>query len=47
METVFLVICDGIGDRPIAELKRKTPLEAAKTPNLDRLASEGVAGRKD
>ena len=44
METVFLVICDGIGDRPIAELKRKTPLEAAKTPNLDRLASEGITG---
>ncbi len=44
MDTVFFVVCDGIGDRPIAELGRKTPLEAAKTPNLDKLAQMGISG---
>ncbi len=44
MDKVFLVICDGIGDRPIPELARKTPLEVAKTPNLDKLAQGGISG---
>ncbi|MBM3308769.1 MAG: 2,3-bisphosphoglycerate-independent phosphoglycerate mutase [Candidatus Altiarchaeales archaeon] len=43
MKTI-LVICDGLGDRPIKELGNKTPLEAAKTPNLDKLAREGICG---
>ena len=33
-----------MGDRPIAQLGDKTPLEAAKTPNLDFLAKKGVCG---
>jgi len=41
---IVLVICDGLGDRPIADLGNKTPLEAAKTPNLDRLAELGITG---
>ncbi len=41
---VLLVSLDGLGDRPIKELKGKTPLEAAKKPNLDRLAKEGITG---
>lgn len=41
---VLLVSLDGLGDRPIPELKGKTPLEAAKKPNLDRLAKEGITG---
>ncbi|MFW9794577.1 MAG: 2,3-bisphosphoglycerate-independent phosphoglycerate mutase, partial [Candidatus Thorarchaeota archaeon] len=32
---------DGVGDRPLKELGGKTPLEAAKTPTFDRLATEG------
>jgi len=40
----ILVICDGLGDRPIKELGGKTPLEAGKKPNLDRLAKEGICG---
>lgn len=40
----ILIICDGIGDLPIAELGNKTPLEAANTPNLDRLAKNGKTG---
>ncbi len=39
-----MVICDGLGDRPIKELGGKTPLEAAETPNLDRLAGESECG---
>lgn len=44
MQKVFLIICDGLGDRPIKKLGNKTPLEAAKTPNLDKLASHGISG---
>lgn len=39
---VFLVM-DGIGGLPREE-DNKTELEAAHTPNLDRLASEGICG---
>lgn len=39
-----LVICDGLGDRPIEDLGGKTPLEAANKPNLDYLASVGING---
>ncbi|HWC14437.1 MAG TPA: alkaline phosphatase family protein [Actinomycetota bacterium] len=38
------VILDGLGDDPLDALGGKTPLEAAKTPNLDRLASAGRNG---
>ena len=48
MEYKFLMmIFDGIGDRPVKELNGKTPLEAAKTPNLDSLAKSGVNGLMD
>lgn len=43
MKCIFLVI-DGLGDRPIPELGNKTPLESAKTPNMDKLAREGICG---
>ena len=36
---------DGLGDLPIKELGDKTPLEAAFTPNMDKLACEGIIGR--
>ena len=41
---ILLIIFDGLADRPAPELDGKTPLEAARTPNLDRLAAEGVNG---
>jgi len=41
---VLLVILDGLADRPSLTLKGKTPLEAAHTPHLDRLAQQGVNG---
>jgi len=41
---ILLIVIDGLGDRPIPELGNKTPLEAAKTPNLDWLAKNGICG---
>ncbi|MDO8886446.1 alkaline phosphatase family protein [Candidatus Oleimmundimicrobium sp.] len=41
---VLFVTLDGLGDRPAPELDRKTPLEAAHTPNLNKLASCGITG---
>ena len=43
----ILISLDGIGDRPIHELGGLTPLEAAATPILDIVASEGVVGLVD
>ncbi len=45
--TVLLVVLDGAADRPAPELDGRTPLEAAETPQLDRLASAGVSGLVD
>ena len=44
LKRVMLLICDGLGDRPVKELGNLTPLEAAKTPNLDKLATESECG---
>lgn len=41
---MIIFLGDGLGDRPVPELGGKTPLEAQATPNLDRLAAEGVCG---
>lgn len=43
----LLLIADGLGDRPCPELEGRTPLEAARTPTLDRLAREGECGLLD
>ena len=39
-----VVLCDGMSDLPIKELDGKTPLMAAKKPNIDVLASFGEVG---
>ncbi len=44
MKKIILIICDGMGDLPIKELSDNTPLEAAVTPQMDRLAKEGLTG---
>src|SRR6266704_2866482 len=44
---ILLVIFDGLGDRPLTELGHKTPLEAARKPNLDWFAANGVNGLVD
>lgn len=41
---VILVLLDGLGDRSYDILNYRTPLEAADTPNLDRLAELGGNG---
>jgi len=41
---LIYVVIDGMGDLPIKELENKTPLSAADTPNLDRLAWDGKTG---
>jgi 2,3-bisphosphoglycerate-independent phosphoglycerate mutase len=39
-----IIIPDGAADEPLAELGGHTPLEAANTPNMDRVAIEGRQG---
>jgi 2,3-bisphosphoglycerate-independent phosphoglycerate mutase len=39
-----VVVGDGMADEPIGELGGKTPLEVARTPNLDRMAARGILG---
>ncbi len=41
---IILVLLDGVGDRSYEVLNYQTPLEAAKTPNMDRLAAMGSTG---
>ncbi|TBR15499.1 phosphoglycerate mutase, partial [bacterium] len=44
MKKILYVVLDGLGDLPIKDLGDKTPLEAALTPNMDRLAQKGKTG---
>lgn len=43
----IIMIIDGMADRPLEELGYKTPLEAAATPNMDKLAETGICGIMD
>jgi 2,3-bisphosphoglycerate-independent phosphoglycerate mutase len=47
VKKALVIIQDGVGDRPIASLDGKTPLEAADTPNFDKLAETGICGLMD
>ena len=40
----IFVVLDGIGDRENVALEGKTPLEAAKTPNLDQITQKSKLG---
>ena len=42
---IIYVLLDGVGDLPHPDINNKTPLEAAQTPNLDKLANNGKMGR--
>src|SRR5436190_8882350 len=42
-----IVIPDGAADEPQASLGGKTPLQAARLPNMDRVARAGVVGRSN
>lgn len=45
METKYIILVgDGMGDYPLEELGGKTPLEAARTPHMDRLVGCGRLG---
>src|SRR5215475_8357741 len=44
MKQLVYVCLDGLGDDPNPELGGQTPLEAAHTPVLDRLAAQGSQG---
>ena len=44
-KTKYLILVgDGMADEPLEELDGKTPLEAARTPNMDQLATQGLLG---
>ena len=40
----IVLVPDGMADEPVVQLDNKTPLEAAKTPNMDFLAKFGLSG---
>ena len=42
---LLYVLLDGIGDLPNPAMNGQTPLEAAKTPNIDSLARKGKMGQ--
>jgi len=39
-----IIIPDGMADYPVSRLGNRTPLEAARTPNMDRAARNGLLG---
>lgn len=41
----IVLVCDGMADLPVVGLDGRTPLEAAKTPNMDFIAKHGIIGR--
>ncbi|MCK5647808.1 MAG: 2,3-bisphosphoglycerate-independent phosphoglycerate mutase [Gammaproteobacteria bacterium] len=43
----LIIIMDGLGDRPVAELNGLTPLENAQTPFFDKLVSKGMGAMVD
>jgi 2,3-bisphosphoglycerate-independent phosphoglycerate mutase len=44
MKKIIYIVLGGLGDLPLRELNNKTPLEAALTPYMDRLAQSGQTG---
>lgn len=44
MAKYVIIIPDGAADEPLEQLDGKTPLEAAETPNMDRISTEGRQG---
>lgn len=40
----IMIVPDGMADYPVEILGNKTPLEAARTPNLDYMAQHGMTG---
>lgn len=42
--TIIYVILDGVGDTPVPDYGNRTPLDVAKTPNLDAYTKRGSMG---
>jgi 2,3-bisphosphoglycerate-independent phosphoglycerate mutase len=42
---IIILVGDGMGDLPLAELNNRTPLEAARTPAMDELCRHGILGQ--
>ncbi len=42
-----LIIPDGCADEPQANLGGRTPLQAARLPNMDAIVTQGVIGRTE
>lgn len=40
----IILVPDGVADEPVESLGGKTPLEVARTPNMDFLAQQGLSG---
>jgi 2,3-bisphosphoglycerate-independent phosphoglycerate mutase len=45
MTKYIVLVGDGMADYPIEELDMRTPLEAARTPNMDFIAKNGLLGQ--
>ena len=45
MKNILFIVFDGLGDRPISDFGGLTPLEYARTPNLDRLVADAICGQ--
>ena len=43
----LIILGDGMADEPVAELGGRTPLQAARTPAMDRVAASGASGLLD
>jgi len=43
-QKILFILSDGMGDTPSKKLSGKTPLEAAETPNLNKMAELGQIG---
>lgn len=41
---IVIIQGDGMPDHPVPEIGNRTPLEAARTPNMDEIAKRGVFG---
>ena len=41
----LMVIIDGLGDEKIKDLSMKTPFEASKHPNIDKIATNGIKSK--
>ncbi|MBM4250292.1 MAG: 2,3-bisphosphoglycerate-independent phosphoglycerate mutase [Euryarchaeota archaeon] len=46
-ERILVVVCDGLGDRPVSGFGNRTPLQAAARPALNFLARNGACGILD